>query len=85
MLFMRFALQVRPKNRLLFACHFANECAQLMQLARLINYKYKLLFLFYCFILLFLRYGTSQPKKQYQIPSTAIKPTPPPVQPARSA
>jgi len=39
MLFMRFALQVKPKNRLLFACHFANECAQLVQLARYIKYK----------------------------------------------
>ena len=41
MLFMRFATQVKPKNRLLFACHFANECAQLMQLGRYLNYKYK--------------------------------------------
>jgi hypothetical protein len=64
MLFMRFALQVRPKNRLLFACHFANECAQLMQLTRFINYKY----------------GTPQPLKQYQVPSTAVKS----VTPARS-
>ncbi|CAF2498182.1 unnamed protein product [Rotaria sp. Silwood2] len=56
MLFMRFALQVKPKNRLLFACHFANECAQLVQLARFINYTY----------------GTQQPMKQYEIPSTVI-------------
>jgi hypothetical protein len=38
-LFMRFALQVKPKNRLLFACHFANECTQLIQLGRFINHK----------------------------------------------
>jgi hypothetical protein len=38
-LFMRFALQVKPKNRLLFACHFANECTQLIQLARFINHQ----------------------------------------------
>ncbi|CAF1027383.1 unnamed protein product [Adineta ricciae] len=73
MLFMRFALQVKPKNRLLFACHFANECAQLMQLARFINYKY----------------GTPQPMKQYQVPASATKPTgtgtSTPVQPVRSA
>jgi hypothetical protein len=90
MLFMRFALQVKPKNRLLFSCHFANECAQLMQLARLINYKYKLCFSFYLllFFCLFLRYGTPQPMKQYQVPSTTVKSTsdiPSPVQPARSA
>ncbi|CAF0870321.1 unnamed protein product [Adineta steineri] len=66
MLFMRFALQVKPKNRLLFACHFANECAQLMQLARFLNYKY----------------GTSQPMKQYQVPSTTVKSK---VEPVRSA
>ncbi|CAF4104944.1 unnamed protein product [Rotaria magnacalcarata] len=53
MLFMRFALQVKPKNRLLFACHFANECAQLIQLARFLKHKY----------------GTPQPMKQYQVPS----------------
>ncbi|CAF1042840.1 unnamed protein product [Rotaria sordida] len=58
MLFMRFAVQVKPKNRLLFACHFANECAQLVQLARFLNYKY----------------GTPQPMKQYQVPSTASIP-----------
>jgi len=70
-LFMRFAVQVKPKNRLLFACHFANECAQLMQLARFINYKY----------------GTPQPMKQYQVPSTAVKSSPnqPTVEPVRSA
>jgi hypothetical protein len=39
MLFMRFALKVKPMNPLLFACHFANECAQLTQGARLIKYR----------------------------------------------
>ena len=39
LLFMRFALRVSPVNYLLFACHFANECAQLMQMGRLINYR----------------------------------------------
>ena len=39
MLFMRFALKVKPINPLLFACHFANECAQLMQGGRLIKYN----------------------------------------------
>ena len=33
-LFMRFAIRVRPQNSLLFACHFANETAQLIQLGR---------------------------------------------------
>ncbi|CAF2404723.1 unnamed protein product [Rotaria sp. Silwood2] len=72
MLFMRFALQVKPKNRLLFACHFANECAQLVQLARFLNYKY----------------GTPQPMKQYKVPSTAVDSksnAPLSVQPTRSA
>jgi hypothetical protein len=40
MLFMRFALKVQPMNPLLFACHFANECAQLMQGTRWVKYKY---------------------------------------------
>ena len=40
LLFMRFALKVKPMNPLLFACHFANECAQLGQGARLIKYNY---------------------------------------------
>lgn len=39
MLFMRFAIKVKPMNPLLFACHFANECAQLMQGGRLIKYN----------------------------------------------
>lgn len=38
--FMRFAYMVQPRNWLLFACHFTNECAQLTQGARLINYEY---------------------------------------------
>lgn len=38
--FMRFAWMVQPRNMLLFACHFTNECAQLTQLGRFINYEY---------------------------------------------
>ena len=38
MLFMRFAWMVQPRNILLFACHFTNECAQLTQLWRGINF-----------------------------------------------
>jgi hypothetical protein len=76
---MRFALQVKPKNRLLFACHFANECAQLMQLARFVNYKYDIhsSYVLFCSWVLFLccRYGTPQPMKQYQVPSTVVKST----------
>ncbi|CAG9120831.1 pyruvate transporter mpc1 [Plutella xylostella] len=40
MMFMRFAWRVQPRNMLLFACHFTNECAQLTQGARFINYHY---------------------------------------------
>ncbi|XP_022203252.1 mitochondrial pyruvate carrier 1 [Nilaparvata lugens] len=39
-MFMRFALRVQPRNMLLFACHLTNECAQLTQGARFINYNY---------------------------------------------
>ncbi|KAF7669406.1 hypothetical protein LDENG_00192930 [Lucifuga dentata] len=38
-LFMRFAYKVQPRNWLLFACHFTNETAQLIQGGRLIKYK----------------------------------------------
>ncbi|XP_057672812.1 mitochondrial pyruvate carrier 1 [Diorhabda carinulata] len=38
-IFMRFAWKVKPQNMLLFACHFTNEGAQLVQLTRCINYK----------------------------------------------
>jgi len=38
--FMRFAWMVQPRNLLLFACHFTNECAQLTQLGRFINFEY---------------------------------------------
>ncbi|XP_055348063.1 mitochondrial pyruvate carrier 1-like isoform X2 [Paramacrobiotus metropolitanus] len=38
MLFMRFAWMVRPRNLLLFACHAANETAQLTQMTRYISY-----------------------------------------------
>ncbi|KAL4708822.1 hypothetical protein ACJJTC_019338 [Scirpophaga incertulas] len=40
LMFMRFAWRVQPRNMLLFACHFTNECAQLTQGARFINYHY---------------------------------------------
>merc|ERR1712110_1128506 len=39
-LFMRFAYMVQPRNWLLFACHFVNECAQLGQLYRGVDYEY---------------------------------------------
>nr|XP_023023343.1 mitochondrial pyruvate carrier 1 [Leptinotarsa decemlineata] len=39
-MFMRFALKVQPRNMLLFACHFTNEGAQLVQLTRCIKYNY---------------------------------------------
>ncbi|KAG8123648.1 putative Mitochondrial pyruvate carrier protein [Naja naja] len=41
--FMRFAYKVQPRNWLLFACHFTNEIAQLIQGGRLIkhNHMYK--------------------------------------------
>ncbi|RWS04019.1 mitochondrial pyruvate carrier 1-like protein [Dinothrombium tinctorium] len=38
--FMRFAIRVQPRNMLLFACHFTNECAQCVQGIRFINYEY---------------------------------------------
>ncbi|KAM3512291.1 hypothetical protein MY11210_004075 [Beauveria gryllotalpidicola] len=36
--FMRYSLAVQPKNYLLFACHFVNECAQLTQGYRFLSY-----------------------------------------------
>ncbi|WZN62807.1 mitochondrial pyruvate carrier [Chloropicon roscoffensis] len=33
-LFMRFAWVIQPRNQILFACHFCNECVQLNQLRR---------------------------------------------------
>jgi hypothetical protein len=39
-LFMRFAWMVQPRNYLLFACHAANEAAQLTQGYRFVNYHY---------------------------------------------
>jgi len=38
MVFMRFAWRVKPRNYLLFACHFTNACAQSVQDARFLNY-----------------------------------------------
>ncbi|XP_053605436.1 mitochondrial pyruvate carrier 1 [Plodia interpunctella] len=40
LMFMRFAWRVQPRNLLLFACHFTNECAQLTQGARFVNHNY---------------------------------------------
>ncbi|XP_050296077.1 mitochondrial pyruvate carrier 1 [Anthonomus grandis grandis] len=39
-MFMRFAWKVQPRNMLLFACHFTNEGAQLIQLGRWTDYHY---------------------------------------------
>ncbi|KAM9449657.1 mitochondrial pyruvate carrier 1 [Clarias gariepinus] len=39
LLFMRFAYKVQPRNWLLFACHFTNEGAQLIQGSRLIKFN----------------------------------------------
>ena len=39
LLFMQFAIKVQPRNLLLFACHFTNETAQLIQLYRAMKYK----------------------------------------------
>ncbi|KAI9229950.1 MAG: mitochondrial pyruvate carrier [Piptocephalis tieghemiana] len=38
LLFMRFALSVKPTNYLLFACHAVNEACQLTQGYRFVNY-----------------------------------------------
>ena len=38
-LFMRFAWMVQPRNYLLLTCHAFNECAQLWQLKRGMQYK----------------------------------------------
>lgn len=40
LIFMRFAFRVQPRNMLLFACHLTNECAQVVQGCRFINYNY---------------------------------------------
>ena len=40
MLFMRFAYVVQPRNWLLFACHFSNECVQVANLTRWANWRY---------------------------------------------
>ncbi|KAL7270510.1 pyruvate transporter mpc1 [Rhizina undulata] len=36
--FMRYSVAVTPKNYLLFGCHLVNECAQLAQGYRYLNY-----------------------------------------------
>ncbi|XP_023231073.1 mitochondrial pyruvate carrier 1-like [Centruroides sculpturatus] len=40
LLFMRFAWKVQPRNLLLFACHFTNESAQIIQGTRLIKHEF---------------------------------------------
>ncbi|KAK6630474.1 pyruvate transporter mpc1 [Polyplax serrata] len=40
LIFMRFSFRVQPRNMLLFACHLTNECAQIVQGVRFINYNY---------------------------------------------
>jgi len=40
LVFMRYATQVRPWNPLLFGCQFVNECAQLAQGYRYVDYHY---------------------------------------------
>ncbi|KAJ3189657.1 pyruvate transporter mpc1 [Irineochytrium annulatum] len=37
-LFMKFAIDVQPRNYLLFACHVANETCQLIQGGRFIKW-----------------------------------------------
>ncbi|GAB6032513.1 pyruvate transporter mpc1 [Chamberlinius hualienensis] len=39
-LFMRFAIRVKPRNLLLFACHVTNFSAQCVQEYRFVNYNY---------------------------------------------
>ena len=46
-LFMRFAWMVQPRNLLLFACHAANEGAQLTQLGRYTKYRYHLIIMMF--------------------------------------
>lgn len=38
--FMRYSLAVTPANYLLFGCHFINECAQLTQGYRYLDYHH---------------------------------------------
>ncbi|KAG7663226.1 uncharacterized protein J8A68_003226 [[Candida] subhashii] len=40
LVFMRYSLAVTPQNYLLFGCHFVNECAQLGQGFRWVNFHY---------------------------------------------
>ena len=42
LLFMRFAIKVKPRNMLLFACHFTNESAQIVQMCRWTMWRYEL-------------------------------------------
>lgn len=53
--FMRFAVKVRPANPLLFACHFTNEFAQLLQGYRYLDYyQYVIIFSIGFIFILFL-------------------------------
>jgi mitochondrial pyruvate carrier 1 len=38
--FMRYSVAIQPKNYLLFACHFVNECSQLTQGYRFVDWHY---------------------------------------------
>ncbi|KAK9452685.1 mitochondrial pyruvate carrier [Dipodascopsis uninucleata] len=40
LVFMRYSMAITPRNYLLFGCHFVNECAQLVQGFRFVNYWY---------------------------------------------
>ncbi|KAK9240405.1 hypothetical protein V1525DRAFT_395883 [Lipomyces kononenkoae] len=40
LVFMRYSMAITPRNYLLFGCHFVNECAQLAQGSRYLNYWY---------------------------------------------
>ncbi|KAK9369102.1 hypothetical protein V1509DRAFT_621128 [Lipomyces kononenkoae] len=40
LVFMRYSMAITPRNYLLFGCHFVNECAQLTQGFRYLNYWY---------------------------------------------
>jgi hypothetical protein len=57
--FMRYSMAVTPKNYLLFGCHFVNECAQLAQGYRYINY-WKYVSPFHSFHTSFSRYRSDR-------------------------
>lgn len=53
---MRFAVKVRPANPLLFACHFTNEGAQLLQGYRYLDYYQYVIIISIVFIFYFIFY-----------------------------